>query len=380
MSEKVVDDLCNALQTADVRVVLQLPCGKIEPLLYMLTQKFFNIPLTREEEGVGIAAGTMLAGARPIMVVQSSGLGNMVNALMSLTKYYELPLPILISHRGIYKEKIAAQVPMGSHLTRVLDALDIEYKSYNDTSELSTILPELKSTYNENKVKCLLFSPKINEEISRITLPYPITNNKFSEQKENKEVVQEEIIEDIKSPLSRIDALSELERFLRNKAVISNMGYPSRELYSVFDQKSNFYMLGSLGLASSIGLGVSLFTQNEVVVLDGDGSLLMNPNALFSIGAFQPQNLTIICLDNGSYGSTGDQPTLSASGFRLEALARVSGFNNIYVTDNPGNINDFIGPGPNFVKLCIKPGNAKVGIIDIPPVDLKVRFSDWLRG
>ena len=193
---------------------------------------------------------------------------------------------------------------------------------------------------------------------------------------------KKEIIEDVKDLKTRFEALGELIGFIDNKAVICNMGYPSRELYSVFDQRSNFYMLGSLGLASSIGLGVALFTKKDVVVIDGDGSLLMNPNALISIGAKQPKNLTVICLDNGVHGSTGNQPTLSTTGFRLENLAKVCGISKVIVTDNPGNLSANMAAGaagPNFIRLLIKPGNAKVGTIDLSAIEIRNRFQAWLN-
>jgi sulfopyruvate decarboxylase subunit beta len=360
-------------------------------LLYLITKQFNDIPLTREEEGVGIAAGAVLAGAKPMMIVQSSGLGNMVNALLSLTQFYKLPLPIFISHRGVYKEKIAAQVPMGEHLPGILNAMDVEYQVISEPSDLSELGSELEQVFSENKIKCFLISPKICEGITGIELPYLDGRSGMHDESskgESEEDVDElqysnitEVINTSGLILSRIEALSGLKEYLKNKAVVCNMGFPSRELYSIFDQDSNFYMLGSLSLASSIGLGVAMNSTKEVVIIDGDGSILMNPNALFAIGDQKPKNLTLICLDNGSYGSTGNQPTLSLKGLKLEDLAKVSGFEKIFVTGTPSDIPKFIttDDGPRFVKLYIKPGNAKVGIIDIPPVELKNRFMNWLK-
>jgi len=305
----------------------------------------------------------------------------MVNALLSLTKYYEFPLPIFVSHRGIYKEKIAAQIPMGSLLPKLLDAIDIEHITITDPSDLVELYSELDVTFQDNKVKCFLISPKVCEVLKEDVPCKKRTQLKKSSNENSEDTVEQiKIIEDIKDPVPRIQMLKDLKPYLKNKAVISNMGYPSRELFSVFDQPSNFYMLGSLGLASSIGLGVSLFSESEVVVIDGDGSLLMNPNALLSIGGMQPKNLTLICLDNGAYGSTGNQPTWAASGLRLEELASASGFNNIYVSDSLEILDNVKGPGPNFVRLGIQSGNADVGIIDIPPLELKTRFQNWLRS
>src|SRR5665648_1224499 len=87
----------------DIDVVLTLPCDRIKALLSMTESEFFTIPLTREENGIGICAGAYMAGARPLMMIQSTGLGNMINAIASLNQVYDLPLPIIASWRGVYK-------------------------------------------------------------------------------------------------------------------------------------------------------------------------------------------------------------------------------------------------------------------------------------
>ena len=380
MQNNVIDDVCNAVDKAGVNILLQLPCDRIAPLLFELNKRFSSIPLTREEEGVGIAAGVVLAGAKPLMLVQSSGFGNMVNAVMSLTRIYQLPLPIIISHRGIYKENIAAQVPMGKHLPAILDAIEVPHKPYSSSADLSNLLFELENVFKDNIIKCFLFSPRLFEDLPKPTVEEQMKSISRTLLKRTGVVEEKVIIEGTNNSKSRIEMLSELKGYLKNKAVLCNMGYPSRELFSIFDQSSNFYMLGSLGLVSSIGLGVALFSKKEVVVLDGDGSLLMNPNALLSIGALQPSNLTIICLDNGTYGSTGDQPTLTATGVQLDQLARACGILKIMVTDSAQNLSGLIGPGPNFIRLVVKPGNAKVGTINLTALEIKNRFQDWLHG
>ncbi len=365
-----IDSVLKSVQNVGVDVVLHLPCGKIAPLLDVLTEKMYNIPVTREEEGVGIAAGASLAYAKPLMVIQNSGIGNMVNAIMSLTKFYELPLPIFVSHRGIYKENIPAQIPMGQHLEKILDAMDVEHFSYNEPEDVDDLSDLIRETYEKNVIRCFLFSPKVWEGLPR--------NPQTLLKRENDEPI--EIIEGIKRPIDRIAVFRELEGFLEGKAVICNMGFPSRELYFSHDQESNFYMLGSLGLASSMGLGVSLFTKKEVVVIDGDGSLLMNPNALILAGAVGPPNLTILCLDNGTYGSTGDQPTWAGANLLLEELAKACGIEKILVSDDPLSVVRLKGKGPRFIRLVVKPGNADVGTVGLGALEIKKRFSSWLRA
>jgi thiamine pyrophosphate-dependent acetolactate synthase large subunit-like protein len=160
--------------------------------------------------------------------------------------------------------------------------------------------------------------------------------------------------------LTRYNVLQRLASLLQGKIVICNTGFSSRELYSILDQPTNFYMLGSMGLASSIGLGVALFTNKDVIVLDGDGSLLMNPNALFTIGREAPDNLIVVCIDNKVYGSTGNQPTL-ADKINLEKLAALCGVKN-------------------FIHILAKPGNAAVGVIPLSPELIKRRFKNALSS
>ena len=97
-----------------------------------------------------------------------------------------------------------------------------------------------------------------------------------------------------------------------NNPIISANGFISRDLFNVNDKESNFYMIGSMGLASSIALGVAMKnTKKLIFVFDGDGNILMNLGSLVTIGSIKPKNLVHIIFDNGSHESTGGQPTNS---------------------------------------------------------------------
>ena len=110
--------------------------------------------------------------------------------------------------------------------------------------------------------------------------------------------------------MKRRDAIEKIIGLIDDELIVCNIGFPSRELYDIYDREENFYMIGSMGLASSIGLGLALSKPNrDVVVIDGDGSLLMNMGSLVTIFANNPSNLTWIVIDNGAYGSTGNQDT-----------------------------------------------------------------------
>ena len=108
------DRVIEILKQHGISLVASIPCDKAKDLCFLLPEHFRHICLTREEDGIGVCAGSVLAGERPLMVIQSSGLGNSLNAIMSLTKTYDLPLPILASWRGVENEIIPAQVPFNA--------------------------------------------------------------------------------------------------------------------------------------------------------------------------------------------------------------------------------------------------------------------------
>jgi len=126
--------------------------------------------------------------------------------------------------------------------------------------------------------------------------------------------------------MTRLDATRRLAAALGNDLVIASLGHPAYDLFAAGDRDTYFYTWGSMGLASSIGLGLSMAQPDRrVVVLDGDGSLLMNLGSLATIGWVRPANLVVIVWDNGLYGTTGGQDTATAHGADLDAAARAMG-------------------------------------------------------
>ena len=126
--------------------------------------------------------------------------------------------------------------------------------------------------------------------------------------------------------MTRFDAIDLTRRTLTDEPVVVSLGHPAYELFAAGDRPLNFYTWGSMGLVSSIALGVALARPDRrVVALDGDGSLLMNLGSLATIAASAPANLVVIVLDNEQYGTTGGQPTATARGADLEAAGRAMG-------------------------------------------------------
>jgi sulfopyruvate decarboxylase subunit alpha len=120
-------EVFEALKDCGVDLVTSVPCVNLRDLLLMIRDDpgMRHIPVTREEEGVGICAGAYLGGMRPVLLMQNSGLGNSINALASLDLLYGIPLLMVISHRGLEGEQIVGQVPMGQLTEPLLEAMGI---------------------------------------------------------------------------------------------------------------------------------------------------------------------------------------------------------------------------------------------------------------
>ena len=130
--------------------------------------------------------------------------------------------------------------------------------------------------------------------------------------------------------MKRIDAISAVAEAAGDALIVCNIGFPSRELYAVGDRPENFYMLGSMGLASSIGLGLAMAQPDKrVIVLDGDGAVLMNLGTLATIANYAPKNYLLVILDNCCYGSTGSQPTCTHLGTDLAGMAKAAGVKDV---------------------------------------------------
>ena len=179
--------------------------------------------------------------------------------------------------------------------------------------------------------------------------------------------------------MARREAIEDIMNCIDDEIIVCNIGFPSRELYDINDRGENFYMIGSMGLASSIGLGLALARPDrKVVVIDGDGSLLMNMGSLATVFANNPSNLTWIVIDNGAYGSTGNQETY-AKLINLVEVAKGVGFKNSYRFENV-DLKDMIrSDDVSFIVYETEPGNSKAPIIDLDPITIKERFMEAIK-
>ena len=125
--------------------------------------------------------------------------------------------------------------------------------------------------------------------------------------------------------MHRFEATKLILAHIGDRPIVSNLGPTGDELWHAGHRDRNFYTHGSMGLCSSIALGMALSIQEQVISLDGDGSLLMNLGTIGTIGRERPRNLIVIVWDNEEWGQTGHQPSHTAMGTDLEQVARSCG-------------------------------------------------------
>ena len=179
--------------------------------------------------------------------------------------------------------------------------------------------------------------------------------------------------------MRRYDAIKGVVDYLRDEFVIACNGMISRELFTIKDRARNFYMLGSMGLASAIGLGIALSKPNKkVIVLAGDGNMLMSLGTLATIGKTSPKNFTYIVLDNECHESTGGQETAS-SVTKLDVIARSSGFVHSEYINSSSKLNETLTrllneDGPSFLHMKVGKERRDAPRVSIDPVEIKERF------
>jgi sulfopyruvate decarboxylase subunit beta len=191
--------------------------------------------------------------------------------------------------------------------------------------------------------------------------------------------------------ISRLEALRAALAVVGDAPVVHANGFICRESFSLGDRRQNFYMIGSMGLASAIGLGVALAQPDwPAVVFDGDGNLLMNLGILPMIGGGpvmgggRPANFVHVVFDNDVYGSTGNQASPSRHA-RLDAIAAASGYRYTAAVTEAGAVGDAVaaalaGGGPAFVLAKVTAEEQPAPRIPYPPEEIRDRFRGALAA
>ncbi|KUO42674.1 MAG: hypothetical protein APU95_03075 [Hadesarchaea archaeon YNP_N21] len=314
---------------------IEVPCSILAPLInYMLDNDIRLETPANEAIAMGLAAGHYLAtGKIPVVMMQNSGLCNAMNALTSLHGIYEIPVLLIVTWRGEPGKKDAPEhLIVGKKTEEFLKVLNLPYKILTPErfrTEIKEIVKKIKETRYPG---VLILRKGIIKEYrgTRRDKGFPLT---------------------MREAIATIKEVAGKEVFY-----ISTNGHISRVSFSVGDH-SDFYMLGSMGHALPIGLGVALETDRKVVVLDGDGSCLMHAGAMASVGADKPKNLVHIVLDNEVHGSTGGQPSLSSK-INFSKIARGFMYKNILTAKTEPELRRAVKKavekdGPTFIHVKI---------------------------
>ena len=170
--------------------------------------------------------------------------------------------------------------------------------------------------------------------------------------------------------MRRFDATQLVLRLAGDRPIVSNLGPTSDDLWHAGHRDRNFYTYGSMGLCSSIALGMALATGERVISLDGDGSMLMNLGAIASIGREQPKNLVVVVWDNEEWGQTGHQTSHTGTGTDLAQVAHSCGIASASTVSDLEELEGALSTalredGPHFIVAKIE----ETGYLPVAPVE-----------
>ena len=354
-----------------------VPCSYLQSFInYVIDADALRyVGAANEGDAVAIAAGAELGGVRGVVMLQNSGLGNTVNPLTSLTHTFRIPLLLIVTLRA--EPDGAPDEPqhqlMGAITTDLLELMDIPWTYFPaEQAEISPVL--------EGAVASM-------EQTSR---PYALVMRKGSVAKTTLQAMPEK--RPIQ-PVSKKTAVAAAQRsdMLRavqasvspSDLVIATTGFTGRELYAADDRPNQFYMVGSMGCALSIGLGLAMARpERRVIVLDGDGAALMRLGALATVGFERPTNLVHLVLDNGIHESTGGQTTVSGS-IDFCGLASACGYPSVTAIAGAEDLQDKIRTATaelTFIHVPVLPGVSELPRPEITPPEVAARLREHIAA
>lgn len=335
--------------------------------------KSHHVITANEGNAVALAAGHYLGTGQPGFVyLQNSGLGNVVNPLLSLNdpEVYGLPVLLMIGWRGEPGVKDEPQhIKQGRITPAFLDAMEIPWQIIDaNTQDLNVVLDvAIKQMRSQ-------FGPSVLLVRKGAFAPYKLKKN---EQSVVYPLVREQAIERLIAQLSSDDR------------VVVTTGMPARELYELRvvgggGVGNDFLTVGSMGHTASIALGLA-YSQPErrVICLDGDGSVLMHMGSLAIVGQSQQENLIHVVLNNGAHDSVGGQPTC-AFAIDLAGVARACGYREVLMAAEPDKIDHAFASllarkGPSFLEIRVNKGaRADLGRPHSSPAENRDALMDGL--
>lgn len=331
---------CAALGRRGMRFFTGVPCSYFASAIAYASAApdFTYVGAANEGAALAVAAGAALGGARPVVLLQNSGFGNLVNPLTSLSLIYEIPALLFISLRA-WPDELSDEPQhriIGRELANVLDAFGVRNAVMPDDPDgFEAALDDADAELRCGRVTALLVRK------GSIAGPACAADAPAAER-----------------PLSRAEAVAIVAQAAdESDAIVSTTGEVSRELFALHDRAGNFYMQGSMGHAMSIALGAALArTQpRRVTVLDGDGAALMHMGSLSTIGSVKPTDFVHVILDNEAYATTGNQVTTSVE-TRLEKVALACGYRAAWRCSTRDELERLLalareGPGPACIVV-----------------------------
>jgi len=362
------------------------PCSYLKPFInYIIdTDGFDFIDSVNEGEALAIAAGATIAGRRAVVMFQNSGLGNAVNPLTSLTYTFNLPVMVITTLRG--EPGGAHDEPqhelMGQITTQMLETMRLKWAYFPQSEE--EVLPALKlaDEYMKANNQPFVFVMR-KDDVADWKL-----QKKPAAAKKSFSINHTDHFElDYKERTTRTPVLEVIQSVLGPEvAVIATTGKTGRELYEVGDLKNQFYMVGSMGCALAFGFGIAISKPAlKVVVIDGDGALLMRTGSMATVGAYKPKNLLHILIDNEAHDSTGGQGTVTG-GISFGVIAKGFGYEQVYSTDKLDTFREILDETKNlaaatFIHLKTQKGSPeKLGRPKVTPAEVSVRFSQFIQS
>jgi len=360
-------EFCELLADRGFTFASGVPCSHFGgPIAHLSTQPGRYVPAPNEGNALAVAAGAALSGQRAYVMLQNSGLGNLINPLTSLVMTYQLPILTFTSLRGWPDP--ATDEPqhevMGPATPKLLDSVNTPHHTLyaqDGVEEFSAVLEKAEKDLAEQRAPFVLVERGAIGKTTAANAPHA-------------------------QGLSASEAIR-IATAVPKAAVIATTGFTGRDTFAVADTPGTFYMQGSMGHASSIGLGVALtHPDRPVVVLDGDGALLMHLGALSMIGSEAPPNLIHVVLDNRIHESTGGQATTSAT-TSFPDMATAAGYASAVLCDRADALQEAMlraqaAPGPHLVCVKTLPRTGAVpprATNALSTLDIRDRFQGDLQ-
>jgi phosphonopyruvate decarboxylase len=362
------------------RLFTGVPCSYLKAFInYVIDAPDLDyIGAANEGDAVAIASGAELAGSRSVVMFQNSGFGNAVSPLTSLNSIFRIPVLILATWRG--EPGGSPDEPqhelMGQVTPELFELMRIPWEPFPRSEDaIAPALGRAVRHMSETRLPYALIMKKDS-----------VSPNPLKTRLERRRLPSG----DLGSPAwtgqapSRTDVLKAVQDHVSpTDAVIATTGYTGRALYAIEDRPSQLYMVGSMGCASSLGLGLARCQPGRrVIVLDGDGAALMRLGALATIGYERPANLLHVVLDNEAHDSTGGQSTVSHS-IDLARIAHACGYLRVVRATTAGEVGAVVQhatPGLTFVHVKTRPGEAEgLPRPTMTPPEVAERFRAWLH-